>query len=180
MNKPMIRAQVRIHHDEDPALYAVLSPLTGIARTRRIRQLVRAGVMAENGSEVTSSPRQAEKAALRSLMLQCWPSRSPQRVPRSPAIHLTTQTKRKVLLSTPEYRQNFLSSWIVFKTLYWGTVTTGIATLMSVVLFLGGVQLIGIGVLGEYIGRLVAETKQRLLFIVESTQGYQPKGFRSI
>ena len=64
------------------------------------------------------------------------------------------------------------AGWIVFKTLYWGTVTPGFATVMSVVLFLGGVQLIGIGVLGEYIGRLVAETKQRPLFIVESTQGY--------
>jgi len=65
MNKPMIRAQVRIHHDEDPALYAVLSPLTGIARTRRIRQLVRAGVLAENGSGVTSFPRQAEKCSVK-------------------------------------------------------------------------------------------------------------------
>lgn len=65
MNKPMIRAQVRIHHDEDPALYAVLSPLTGIARTRRIRQLVRAGVLAENGSGVSSSPRQAEKCGVK-------------------------------------------------------------------------------------------------------------------
>ena len=60
------------------------------------------------------------------------------------------------------------AGWIVFKTLYWGTITPGFATLMSVVLFLGGVQLIGIGVLGEYLGRVVAETKQRPLFIVES------------
>jgi len=65
MNKPMIRAQVRIHHDEEPALYAVLLPLTGIARTRRIRQLVRAGVLAENGSGVTSFPRQAEKGSIK-------------------------------------------------------------------------------------------------------------------
>jgi len=64
MNKPMIRAQVRIHHDEDPALYAILSPLRGIARTRRIRQLVRAGALAENGSGVSSSPRQAEKGGV--------------------------------------------------------------------------------------------------------------------
>lgn len=60
------------------------------------------------------------------------------------------------------------AGWIVFKTLYWGTVTPGFATLMSVMLFLGGVQLIGIGVLGEYLGRVVAETKQRPIFIVES------------
>ena len=60
------------------------------------------------------------------------------------------------------------AGWIVFKTAYWGTVTPGFATLMCVTLFLGGVQLIGIGVLGEYLGRVVAETKQRPLFIVES------------
>ncbi len=66
------------------------------------------------------------------------------------------------------------AGWIVFKTIYWGTVTPGFATLLSVMLFLGGVQLIGIGVLGEYLGRVVAETKRRPLFIVESLCGCEP------
>ena len=65
MNKPMIRAQVRIHHEEDPALYAILSPLRGIVRTRRIRQLIRAGALAESGSAVASSPRQADKGGVK-------------------------------------------------------------------------------------------------------------------
>lgn len=60
------------------------------------------------------------------------------------------------------------AGWIIFKTAYWGVVTPGFATLLCVILFLGGVQLIGIGVLGEYLGRVVAETKQRPLFIVEA------------
>lgn len=66
--------------------------------------------------------------------------------------------------------------WIVSKTLIWGVVTPGFATLTSVVLFLGGVQLIGIGVLGEYIGRIVAETKRRPLFLVGALHGFDDRG----
>ncbi len=62
--------------------------------------------------------------------------------------------------------------WIIAKTVIWGVVTPGFATLMSVVLFLGGIQLIGIGVLGEYIGRIFAETKQRPIFLVTQIHGF--------
>lgn len=64
------------------------------------------------------------------------------------------------------------ASWIVAKTLIWGVVTPGFTTLMAAVLFLGGVQLIGIGVLGEYIGRIFAETKQRPLYLVGALHGF--------
>jgi glycosyltransferase involved in cell wall biosynthesis len=64
------------------------------------------------------------------------------------------------------------AGWIIFKTLIWGIVTPGWATLTSVILFLGGMQLIGIGVLGEYIGRIVAETKRRPLFLVSALHGF--------
>jgi len=64
------------------------------------------------------------------------------------------------------------AAWIITKTLIWGVVTPGFATLITVVLFLGGIQLIGIGILGEYIGRIMAETKRRPVFIVGALHGF--------
>jgi hypothetical protein len=44
---------------------------------------------------------------------------------------------------------------------------TGFTTLVSLVLFIGGVQLIGIGVLGEYLGRIYDEVKKRPLYLLK-------------
>jgi glycosyltransferase involved in cell wall biosynthesis len=49
------------------------------------------------------------------------------------------------------------------------TAATGFTTLVTLVLFLGGVQLIGIGVLGEYLGRIYDEVKHRPQYIVKKT-----------
>lgn len=48
---------------------------------------------------------------------------------------------------------------------------TGFTTLISVVTFLGGVQLIGIGVLGEYLGRVYDEVKRRPVYLVKPPRG---------
>lgn len=48
----------------------------------------------------------------------------------------------------------------------------GWTALMIAVLFIGGVQLISIGILGEYIGRIYSETKNRPLYIVEESMGF--------
>ncbi|WP_052469255.1 glycosyltransferase family 2 protein [Pseudomonas massiliensis] len=60
------------------------------------------------------------------------------------------------------------SAWVVVSTLLWGNEVAGYASLMATLLFLGGVQLIGIGVLGEYIGRIYAEAKSRPRYLVDS------------
>ncbi|WP_051868413.1 glycosyltransferase family 2 protein [Vibrio sp. ER1A] len=62
----------------------------------------------------------------------------------------------------------------VIKTLIFGIDSPGYASLITVILFLGGVQLIGIGVLGEYVGRLYMESKRRPTYIIESDE-YQGK-----
>jgi glycosyltransferase involved in cell wall biosynthesis len=62
-------------------------------------------------------------------------------------------------------------AWVVVKTLLWGDPVQGWPTLMAVVLFLGGVQLMALGVIGEYLGRLYLEAKQRPLYLVSE---YRP------
>jgi glycosyltransferase involved in cell wall biosynthesis len=58
------------------------------------------------------------------------------------------------------------AAWIVYKTLAYGDPVRGYPSLMVVVLFLGGVQLLCIGVMGEYLGRTFNESKGRPLYFV--------------
>jgi polyisoprenyl-phosphate glycosyltransferase len=55
---------------------------------------------------------------------------------------------------------------IVGRTLLFGNPVPGYASLISILLFMGGIELIGIGVIGEYIGRIYYETKERPIYLV--------------
>ena len=62
---------------------------------------------------------------------------------------------------------------IILKTLLFGVDAPGYASIMVVILFLGGIQLIFLGVLGEYVGRVYKEVKNRPVYVVAKTIGFK-------
>lgn len=62
-------------------------------------------------------------------------------------------------------------SFLILRTLLLGRDVPGYASIMTVMLFLGGIQLISLGVIGEYIGRIHDEVKRRPLYLVREKHG---------
>ena len=60
--------------------------------------------------------------------------------------------------------------YILFNTLVFGEIVRGYPTIMVVMLFLGGAQLLALGVIGEYLGRIFHESKHRPVYIVSEVQ----------
>ena len=65
----------------------------------------------------------------------------------------------------------FYALYFITKTLIYGDPVQGFTTLIVIILFLGGIQLITIGILGEYIGRIFNETKNRPTYIASEYNG---------
>lgn len=67
-------------------------------------------------------------------------------------------------------------AFIIVKTMILGVDVPGYASLIALILFFSSLNLIGIGVLGEYIGRIFEEVKNRPLYIIEGYYGDDDKG----
>ena len=63
------------------------------------------------------------------------------------------------------------ASFVFIKTVVYGIDVPGYASLMCIVLFLGGIQLLCLGVIGEYLGRIFVEVKSRPLYFVDEYSG---------
>ena len=61
---------------------------------------------------------------------------------------------------------------LVIRTLIWGVDVAGYVSIMVAILFLGGIQLLSLGILGEYLARVYEEVKQRPLYIVQQAYGF--------
>lgn len=68
-----------------------------------------------------------------------------------------------------------LMLYYLFKTLVYGDPIQGFPTLITIILFLGGIQLISIGILGEYLGRVFNETKKDLYILLEKLRQMNEK-----
>ena len=66
-------------------------------------------------------------------------------------------------------------AYILLRTVVFGVDVPGYASLLAATLFVGSVQLLSIGILGEYIGRIYLETKQRPTYIVRSIDRRKPE-----
>lgn len=64
-----------------------------------------------------------------------------------------------------------LATTFVIQALVWGGLPVGWPSLVIIVLILGGVQLMALGIIGEYVGRIFLEVRKRPQFVVESTIG---------
>ena len=62
-------------------------------------------------------------------------------------------------------------AYLMARTMLFGVDVPGYASLMVAVVFMGGVQLVVLGIIGEYLGRMYNEAKQRPLYIIDSTLG---------
>lgn len=68
-----------------------------------------------------------------------------------------------------------MAVWFVVKTLIWGDPVGGFPTLITVILFLGGIQLLMIGILGQYFSKMYLEVKHRPMYIAREQKTAERK-----
>jgi glycosyltransferase involved in cell wall biosynthesis len=73
-----------------------------------------------------------------------------------------------------------MGTWIVFERLFLNQPIPGFATLAAAIFFLAGVQLVAIGVVGEYVGRIFEEVKRRPQYIVADEIDHSPLAKRGV
>ena len=61
--------------------------------------------------------------------------------------------------------------FVLLKAILYGDPVQGYPTLITVILFLGGVQLLSLGIIGEYLGKIFNETKNRPVYVVGEKEG---------
>ena len=65
--------------------------------------------------------------------------------------------------------------WVVIKTLVWGDPVGGYPTLITVILFLGGIQLLMIGIFSQYFSKAYMESKKRPIYIAREKKLGRPR-----
>jgi len=82
--------------------------------------------------------------------------------------------------ATMAFLAGLYAAWLIVRTITFGVDLPGYASLAVMLLFFGGLQLLSIGILGEYVARVFIESKKRPLYIVESTVGYADGAEREV
>ena len=63
--------------------------------------------------------------------------------------------------------------YLIIKTIVVGIETPGFATIVCLILFIGGIELLCIGILGEYISKVFVETKNRPIYLEKNSLGFE-------
>lgn len=73
-----------------------------------------------------------------------------------------------------------MGAYFLVRTMLFGVDVPGYASLIVAVLFLGGVQLLTLGIIGSYIGRIFEEVKRRPLYLIRETHGFDDTGRKAV